>query len=86
MTLTLSSKIVFVSACATGVSLIEVATTVVVLLVTVLVPSLTLMVKVVVSVDPGATRLAVGVNTRPRIAVVAAAALPLKVYTPVPVL
>ena len=63
-----------------GASLTEVDTTVVVLSVTgTATPSSTLMVKVVVSVEPGVTRLSAGSNTRPWIAVVAAAAVPLKV-------
>ena len=63
-----------------GVSFTEVDTTVVVASVTgAATPSSTLMVNVVVSVLPGVTRLSVGSNTNPWIAVVAAAAVPLKV-------
>ncbi len=51
-----------------GVSLIEVETTVVVALLAVVVPSFTVMVKVVVSVDPGATRFSAGSKTSWRIA------------------
>ena len=61
-----------------GASLTAVETTVVALSVAALL-SWTEMVKVVVSVVPAATRLAAGVNTRPRIAAVAAAAVPVKV-------
>ncbi|WP_448208755.1 hypothetical protein [Azospirillum sp. sgz302134] len=46
-------------------------------------PSLTESVKVVVSVEPGATRLAVGVKTSARTAVCAADAVPVKLHTPV---
>ena len=42
-------------------------------------PSLMLIVNVLVSVLPGATRFAVGVKTKARIAAVALAAVPLKV-------
>ena len=62
-----------------GASLTEVDTTVVVASLTGPLPSSTLMVNVVVSVEPGVTRLSVGSNTRPWIALVAAAAVPLKV-------
>ena len=63
-----------------GASLTEVLVTVVVASVTAAAtPSLTLIVKVVTSVPPTATRLGVGVNTKPWIAVCAAAAVPLKV-------
>ncbi len=64
---------------STGASLIEVDTTVVVVSLAVAEPSLTAIVKVVVSVEPDATRLSVGSNMRPCSAVVAAAAVPVKV-------
>ncbi len=64
---------------------IEVETTVVVRSqVSMATPSLTLISRLVVSVWPTATRLAVGWKTRARMAVVACAAVPLKVYTPLP--
>ena len=76
-TATFSSTLVFESATAVGASLIEVETTVVVVSLTgAALPSSTLMVKVVVSVLPGATRLSVGSNTSSWIAVVAFAAVP----------
>ena len=62
-----------------GASFTEVVTTVVVPFTTgAATPSSTMMVKVVVSLSPGATRFSVGSKLRPRIAVVASAALPLK--------
>ena len=60
-----------------GASSIDVEIAVVVVLVTAAAtPSFTLIVKVVVSVEPGATRLSVGSYTRARMAVVALAAVP----------
>ena len=69
-----------VSPMLVGASFTDMETTVVALLVTgAAMPSLTLTVKMVVSVRPLATRLLVGVNTSPWIAVCVAAAVPLKV-------
>ena len=68
----------------TGVSFTEVAATVVPGSDTVAAtPSLTAMVKVVVSVASGTTRLAVGVKTSARTAASACAAVPVKLHTPV---
>jgi len=68
-----------------GASFTLVVTTVVALsVVAATSPSLALIANVVVSVAAGASRLAVGTNSKARIAVVAAAAVPVKVYTPPP--
>ncbi len=70
-----------------GASFTAVAITVVVLLVVgASTPLLAEMVKVVVSSSPVSTRLSAGSNARRESAVVAWAAVPVKVYTPLPAL